>query len=146
MTHKNQIVLIGKQAKINFCRELDKRRAPEITRISWSVVNAEQLDAPNQDCSQEDVWHLWLSIPETRAAYGLKINDLRSHNRRPIQILDRGNAHLRAIRAPHVDFLGTHLPKLLVDELTHAYEVLTYRLARATWALQSILVRLGACA
>lgn len=142
MTHKNQIVFISKQAKIDFCHEWDKRLAPEITRISWSLVNAERRDALYQDCSPEAVPYLWLSTPETRAACAPKINDLRSQHRRPIQIIDHGNVHLRAIRTSRVDFLGTNLPKLLVGELIYAYEVLTYRLVRATRALQSVLARL----
>lgn len=143
MTHRNHIVFIGNQAKIDFCRELVKRRAPEMTRISWIVVNAEECDALIQDCSPEDLLYLSLSNPETRAPYALKINDLLSHDRRLLHMLDRGHVHLRAIQGRHVGFLGTDLPTLVVGELTYAYEVLTYYLARATWALQSVLARLG---
>lgn len=143
MTHRNHIVFIGNQVKIDFCRELLKRLAPEMTRTSWIVVNAEQRDALIEDCSPEDVRYLPLSNPETRAPYALKINDLLYYDRRLMHMLDCGHVHLRAIRKPHVGFLGIDLPALVVGVLAYAYEVLTYCRARATWALQSVLARLG---
>jgi hypothetical protein len=143
ITHRNHIVFIGDQVKIDFCREMVKRLAPAMTHIRWLVVNADQRDALIQDYSPEDILYLPLSNPETRATSALKINDLVYHDRRLMHMLDRGHVYLRAIRGPHVDSLGAALPTAVMRELADAYEVLTYRLARVTWGCKSVLARLG---
>ncbi len=127
---RNRIVFLGNQLKTDFFRQVADRFDQKTTQVCWIVVNASQNQALLQTYPADQVLYLPLSTPATRAPYPVKINDLVFCDRRLRHMMPKGRAYLSAVQGPIVDFLDSDIPTLLVGELTYAYEVLTYRLAR----------------
>jgi hypothetical protein len=130
VSYRNRLVFLGNNAKTDFYQMVAEKVDRNQTRISWIVVNAAQRDMLLADYPADEVLYLPLSLPERRAPYPIKINDLVFADRRLKQIMPRGLNYLRAIQAPIVDFLGEDIPTLVVGELGHSYEVVAHRLLR----------------